>query len=77
VKLLSHFKQTLITHILDHIHERQKCCSLCKAQFEEKFLLDLFFSSLTSKISKDVENSPLHNEAESINKAQQLEIIYT
>lgn len=77
LELLRNFKQTRTTHISDHLHEWQKFHSLCKTQYEDKVLLDIFLRSLTSEISKDVENSSPQTEEETVSKAQHLELIYT
>lgn len=77
LELLTHYKQTPSTHISDHIHEWKKPHSLCKTQFEDKVLLDLFLRSLTSEISKGMENSSPKTKEEAISKSQQLELIYT
>jgi hypothetical protein len=76
LELLSECKKTSTVHIADHIHE---CCqrhSLCKSETTKEQCLDWFLRSLVSILAKDVASTFLQTEEESINKAQQYDLIY-
>ena len=46
MELLTHFRQYLSTHISEHLHEWRWRCILCKAQLENRVLLDLFLKTM-------------------------------
>lgn len=75
LELVTHFKKMLAIHILDHIHEWKKYCSLCKAHIEAN-ILKLFFRSLIYELSKDVAFTYPENKEEAISKAQKFELLY-
>ena len=77
MELLTHFRQTLVIYISDHLHEWRRHQSLCKAKLDDRVLLDLFLKTLTSEISKDVAQQNPTSEEDVISKAQKLELIYT
>jgi hypothetical protein len=77
LELLSDFKQTYATHIVDHIHKWRQRCSLCKAEATKKQCLNWFLKSLVSMLAKDMAATFPQSEEESINKAQQFELIYS
>jgi hypothetical protein len=77
LELLSNFKQTSATHIADHIHEWHRRHSLCKAETTKQQCLAWFLRSLVSLLSKDVASTFPQSEEESINKAQQYNLIYS
>jgi hypothetical protein len=71
LELLSNFKQTLATHITDHIHEWRRQRSLCKEETTKQECLDWLLRSLASLLSKDVASTFPQSEEEAISKAQQ------
>jgi hypothetical protein len=76
LELLSNFKQTLATHIADHIHEWRRRRSLCKAETTKQQCLDWFLRSLVSLLGKDVYSTFPQSEEEAISKSQQYDLIY-
>jgi hypothetical protein len=52
LKLLSEFKQTSATHIVDHIHEWRRRHSRCKYESTKKQCLNWFLKSLVSLLAK-------------------------
>ena len=54
LELLSDFKQTISTHIADHIHEWSRWHSFCKADTTPQQCLNWFLKSLVSLLAKDV-----------------------
>jgi hypothetical protein len=54
LELLSDFKQTSSTHIVDHIHEWRQRRSLCKAETTPQQCLNWFLKSLVSLLAKYV-----------------------
>jgi hypothetical protein len=77
LELLSNFKQTSATHIVDHIHEWHRQCNLCKAETTKQQCLDWFLRSLVSLLGKDVASTFPQYEEEAISKSQQYDLIYT
>ena len=77
MELLTHFRQTFVVHISDHIHKWWQHQSLCKSKVNDQVLLYLFLKSLTADISKDMAWKNPISEEDIISKAQQLELIYT
>jgi hypothetical protein len=76
LELLSNFKQTSATHIVDHIHEWCRRRSLCKAETTKQQCLDWFLRSLVTLLGKDVASTFPQSEEEAISKAQQYDLIY-
>jgi hypothetical protein len=76
LELLSNFKQTSSTHIVDHIHEWRRRRSLCKAETTKQQCLEWFLRSLVSLLGKDVASTFPQSEEEAISKAQQYDLIY-
>ena len=76
LELLSNFKQTSSTHIIEHIHEWCQRRSLCKVDATPQQCLNWFLKSLVSLLAKDVVATFPQTEEESISKAQQIELIY-
>jgi hypothetical protein len=76
LELLSNFKQTSATHIVDHIHEWRRRRSLCKEETTKQQCLDWFLRSLVSLLGKDVTSTFPQSEEEAISKAQQYDLIY-
>jgi len=76
LELLYEFKQRIFIHIADHIHEWRLRRSLCKAETTKEQCLELFLKSLVSIIAKDIASPFPHLKHESINKAQQFDLIY-
>ena len=76
MELLTHFRQTPIVHISDHLHEWHRRRSLCNAKLEDQVLLELFLKTLTVEISKDVAQKRPISKEDAISKAQQLKLIY-
>ena len=68
LELLSNFKQTSATHIIDHIHEWSRRRSLCKAETTKQKCLDWFLRSLVSLLGKDVASTFPQSEEETISK---------
>ena len=65
-----------MTHITDHIHEWQRCRSLCKIQLDDRIFLDWFLKTLLPPIAKDIASERSQSEEETILKAQQFDLIY-
>jgi len=76
LELLSDFKQTIVIHITDHIHEWHRRRSLCKSESTKEQHLNWFLKSLVPMIAKYVESSFPQLKEESIIKAQQFNLIY-
>ena len=76
LKLLSEFKQTLATHIFDHIHEWNWRRGLCKEENTKQQCLDWFFRSLVPLLAKYVASTFPQNEEVAISKTQQYDLIY-
>jgi hypothetical protein len=76
LEILSECKKTSATHIIDHIHKWRRQHSLCKEETTKEQRLDWFLKSLVPILSKDVASTFPQNEEESINKAQQYDLIY-
>jgi hypothetical protein len=76
LELLSKCKQSLSTHITDHIHEWHQRRSLCKAETTKEQCLNWFLRSLICILAKDVASTFPQTEEESISKAQQYNLIY-
>jgi hypothetical protein len=76
LELLSDFKQTASTHIVDHIHEWQCHCSLYKDNAIPQQCLNWFLKSLVSLLAKDVVATFPQTEEEAISKTQQFKLIY-
>jgi hypothetical protein len=77
LELLSEFKKTSSTHIIDHIHEWRRRRSLCKDEATKQQCLNLFLKSLVSLLAKDVATTFPQSKEEAINKAQQFELFYS
>lgn len=60
----------MATHIMDHIHEWHRIRSLCKADINNRFLMDWFLKSLLPPIAKDVAMTMPRTKEEAIQKAQ-------
>ena len=63
-------------HIVDHIHERHICKTLCKITILPAFLLEWFLKSYISMISKDVATTMPRMEDKFILKSQIFYLIY-
>jgi hypothetical protein len=64
-------------HIPDHVHEWHRRRSLCKDEATPQQCLNWFLKSLVSLLEKDVASTFPQSKEESINKAQQFELIYS
>jgi hypothetical protein len=71
LELLSKFKQTLATHIINHIHEQCRRRGLCKEETTKQQCLDWFLISLICLLAKDVASTFPQSEEEAIRKDQQ------
>ena len=70
VEILLSYHQSTVTHIIDHIHEWQRCCSLCKIQLDDRIFLDWFLKTLLLPIAKDITSERPQSKEEDILKAQ-------
>jgi hypothetical protein len=77
LELISKFKQTFATHIIDHIHEWHRRRSLCIEEATKQQCLDWFLRSLIPLLTKDVASTFPQSEEEAISKAQQYNLIYS
>ena len=77
MEILLSYHQNTTTHIIDHIHEWQQWCRLCKIQLDDKIFLDWFLKNLLPPIAKDVTFEQTQTEEEAILKTQQLDLVYT
>jgi hypothetical protein len=75
LEILFEFKQAIVVHILDHIHEWRRRRSICKLDTTPQKILYWFLKSLVPIIAKDVATTMPQTKDEAITKAQQLELI--
>jgi hypothetical protein len=76
LELLSEFKQTIVIHIVYHIHEWRRHLSLCKAETTKEQRLDWFLKSLVFVITKDITSTFPKSEEETSSKVQKFDLIY-
>ena len=77
MKLLTNFKQSDSTHILDHIHEWRCCHRLVKNYALDQLLARWFTKYFLSPIKKYVAKGGIMVEEKFIARAQYLDLVYT
>lgn len=76
-KLLTNFKQTMATHVSDHILEWRCRRQMVKMYVLDQLLAEWFIKSLLSSITEDVAKGGVVSEEKVISHAQYLDLIYT
>lgn len=76
-ELLTNFKQTMATHISDHIHEWRCRRRMVKTYVPDQLLAEWFIKSLLPSITEDVAKGGIVTEEQVIARAQYLDLIYT
>ena len=74
---MNNFKQTIATHISDHIHEWRHRRRMVKTFVPHQLLADWFIKSLLPCITEDVAKGGIVIEEKVIARAQYLDLIYT
>jgi hypothetical protein len=75
--ILTSFKQTNGTHILDHIHEWRRKRHLIKLELPDQLLVEWFTKSFMNEIGKDIAMGGVVTEEQAISHAQYLDIVYS
>ena len=69
VEILLSYRQNIVNHINDHIHEWRWCRSLCEIQLDDMIFLDWFLKTLLPPIENDVASKRPQFKEEAILKA--------
>jgi len=75
--LLTSLKQTMATHISDHIHEWRRRRRLIKFLIPDQLLTDWFTTSFVSPIARDIAMGACVTEEQAIARAQYLDLVYS
>ncbi len=75
--MLTDFKQSYSTQILDHIHEWRRHRRLVKIYVTDQLLTEWFTKSLLAPITKDVAKGGVVTEEQLISHVQYLDLVYT
>ena len=75
--LLTALKQTMATHISNHIHEWRWHCRLIKFWIPDQLLTDWFTTSFVSPIAGDIVMGACVTEEQAIACAQYLDLVYS
>lgn len=77
MELLTNFKQTIATHISNHIHEWRCRRQMVKTYVPDQLLAEWFIKSLLPSITKDVVKGGVVTKEKVIYRNQYLDLIYT
>jgi hypothetical protein len=75
--ILTSFKQTKGTHILDHIHEWRRRRCLIKLELPDQLLVEWFTKSFVNEIGKYIRMGGVVTKEQAISHAQYLDLIYS
>jgi hypothetical protein len=76
-EILTYFKQTKGTHILDHIHEWRRRRRLIKLELPDQLLAEWFTKSFMNEIGKYIAMDGVVTEDKAISCAQYLDLVYS
>ena len=76
-ELLTNFKQTIATHISDHIHEWRRHRRMVKTYVPDQLFTEWFIKSLLPSITEDVAKGGVVTKEQVIARVQYLDLIYT
>jgi hypothetical protein len=76
-KILSSFKQTKSTHIINHIHEWQWRRRLIKLELLDQLLAEWFRKSFMNDTARDISMGGVVTKEQVISRAQYLDLIYS
>jgi hypothetical protein len=75
-EILTSFKQTKGTHILDHIHEWRRRQRLIKLELPDQLLAEWFTKSFVNEIGKEISMGGVVTKEQAISRAQYLDLVY-